>query len=387
MSGNRQGWRCFATTAPGLEPFLAEELRALGVAGVKPGASGVAFRGDRETLMRVTMSARTAHRVLWTLGDVDASSRDALYQGVRAIARWQGLIPPTKTLAVFASVRDAPAFRDTRMAGLTVKDAIVDAVRDAVGARPSVSVDDPDVVVRLAVKGNRGVLSLDGAGRTSLHARGYRTEAGEAPLRETVAAAMILASGWDARTPLVDPMCGSGTLLIEAAYIAKRVAPGLLRDAHGFARWTGHRQDLLLRITTELKKEHTRRCPPLLGRDVDPALLDVAWDNAERAGVSSALRLERGDVRALVNPFPDAPTGVVVANPPYGQRLADDRAARELVAALGGRLREQFPGWVGCFILPRGGLARALDLPIEHRWPTKNGALDVEIVKVRVPRA
>jgi len=385
MSRSGGGWRCFATTAPGLEPFLAEELRGLGLSGIKPGASGVGFRGDREALMRVCMTSRTAHRVLWTLGDVDTSSREELYKGVRAAARWEGLIPPDKTLAVFASVRDAPAFRDTRMAALTVKDAVVDAVRDARGARPSVSVDDPDVVIRLSVKGRRGVLSLDGAGRTSLHARGYRTEAGEAPLRETVASAMILASGWEQRTPLIDPMCGSGTLLIEAAYIAKRVAPGLLRETHGFARWPGHRQDRLLRLTSELRREHTRRCPPILGLDVDPQMLRLARANSERAGLTSAIALDRIDVRALENPFPEAPTGVIVSNPPYGQRLGDDRAARELIAALGRRLRTQFPGWVGCFILPRG-LARALDLPLAGRWPTKNGALDVDIIRVEIPR-
>jgi 23S rRNA G2445 N2-methylase RlmL len=380
------GWRCFATTAPGLEPFLAEELAGLGLSGVKPGASGVAFRGDRTALMRVCLTSRVAHRVLWTLGDVDATSRESLYKGVRAAARWEGLIPPDKTLAVFASVRDAPAFHDTRMAGLTVKDAIVDAVRDARGARPSVSVDDPDVVVRLAVKGARGVLSLDGAGRQSLHARGYRTEAGEAPLRETIAAAMIVASGWDARTPLIDPLCGSGTLLIEAALYAKRVAPGLLREAHGFARWTGHRQDLLLRLTSDLKRATTRRCPPILGRDSDPAMLTLARANTERAGLPSAVTLERGDARAMKNPFPDAPPGVIVANPPYGHRLSDARAASELLNELGAVMRAEFRGWTGCFILPRDNVVRALGLPIIRRWPTRNGALEVEIVTVAVPR-
>ena len=361
----------------------------MGLEGVAPGASGVGFDGDREALMRVAMTARTAHRVLWTLGDVDASSREALYRGVRAVARWEGLIPPDRTLAVFASVRDSLAFRDTRMAGLTVKDAIVDAVRDVRGERPSVSVDDPDVVVRLAVKGRRGVLSLDGAGRGSLHSRGYRTEAGEAPLRETLAAAMIFASGWDTRTPLIDPMCGSGTLLIEAALIAKRIAPGLLREHHGFERWVGHRQDRLLRITSELRGETTRRCPPILGKDSDPAILAVARANTQRAGLPSAIELERGEVRALVNPFPNAPGGVVVTNPPYGHRLSDDRSAQELLHELGLRLCEHFRGWTACVILPRTkeeGAAEALGLPVERRWPTRNGSLEVEIIRCPIPR-
>ena len=386
MSQPPNGWRCFATTTPGLEPLLAAELRELGLDRVSEGPSGASFAGDRAALMRATLASRTAHRVLWTLGDLDVSSRESLYRGVRAIARWEGLIPPDKTLAVFASVRDAPAFNDTRMASLTVKDAIVDAVRDVRGSRPSVSVDDPDVVVRLAIKGRHGVLSLDAAGRTSLHARGYRTEAGEAPLRETLAAAMILASGWDGRSPIVDPMCGSGTLLIEAALFAKRVAPGLLREDFGFNRWPGHRADLYKRLRSDLERATVRRAPPILGLDRDGELLAVARANTERAGVPSAITLERADVRALVRPFPAAPPGVVVTNPPYGQRLETDRAALALLEDLGARLRAEFRGWTACVVLPRGGAARALGLPIDRRWPTRNGALEVEIVRCPIPR-
>lgn len=378
-------WRCFATTAPGLEPFLADELRALGFDGVKPGHSGVAFAADRDGLVGACLELRTAHRVLWTLGDVDARDRDALYRGTRAVARWAGLIPPDKTLAVFATTRDAPVFRDSRIVALTVKDAIVDAVREARGARPSVDVADPDVVVRVAVKGARGVVSLDGAGRTSLHARGYRVDAGEAPLRETLAAAMIMASGWDGRAPLVDPMCGSGTLLIEAGHIAKRVAPGLVRLDHGFERWPGHRRDRLLRLRTALQARTVRARPLLQGFDVDEAALSAARGNAERAGISGSIGLALGDVRSLDNPAPRGAVGVVVSNPPYGHRLGDDGSARRLLEALGARLRAGFAGWTCCLVLPRS-LEGAVGLPIGQRWPTRSGDLEVAVVRYRVPR-
>ncbi|MCA9518229.1 MAG: RNA methyltransferase, partial [Myxococcales bacterium] len=177
---------CFATTAPGLEPFLERELRELGFEGLSRGPSGVAFEADRLGFMRACLSLRTAHRVLRTLGTADASSPEALYASVRRLVDWPAMAPPDKTLAVYATARDS-VFRDARLAGLTVKDAVVDAVRDALGARPSVDTKDPDLLLRVGVKGRHAVVSLDGAGKDSLHARGYRRDAGEAPLRETLA--------------------------------------------------------------------------------------------------------------------------------------------------------------------------------------------------------
>lgn len=380
MSQSHNLLRSFATTSPGLEGVLAEELGALGVGRVRRGAAGVGFEVDRAGLERVTMTLTTAHRVLWTLGEVDARDAARLYEGVRGLVRWHGLVPADRTFAVFATTRDTPTFSDGRFLALKVKDAIVDAVRDALGARPSVSVEDPDVVVRVSVARGRGVVSLDAAGRTSLHARGYRREAGEAPLRETLAAALPKLAGWGEGSEdeaLIDPMCGSGTILVEAAMAARGIAPGLVRERFGFMRWPGYRA-----ARTEAWREAARARVrgqvgrPLIGIEADIGLVKIARDNAARATVAQDVRFVSGDARTLagVGDVPEA--GLIVTNPPWGERLGERREVLALLAEVAERWRAR-GRYRAAVLVPDAEVAASLKLGGARLVPLEAGGREV----------
>lgn len=381
MSQHPNLLKAFATTSPGLERVLADELTHLGCKQVHKGRAGCGFSTDRVTLERVTISLVTAHRVLWTLGEVDAQDADRLYRGVRELVRWQGLVPADKTFAVFATCRDTPAFRDSRFAALRVKDAIVDVVREATGQRPDVSPDDPDVLVRVSIARGRGVVSLDAAGKTSLHVRGYRTEAGEAPLRESLAAALPRLAGWDGKVPLVDPMCGSGTIVIEAAMSARRIAPGSLRSDYGFMRWPGFKSERHEATVTSLRRASLPSTDvPLLGFDLDTALLAVAQSNAERAGVAADVRLAVGDATSVV----DVPSeGLLVTNPPWGARLGDQASTVELLKAVAAHWRTR-GRWSAAVLVPDQEAAHALGLTEERIIPLEAGGRDVLLVTGRL---
>lgn len=373
--------KAFATTSPGLEGVLRDELRALGVAEVRPGRAGCGFACDRVGLERAVLALRTAHRVLWTLGEVDAHDAEALYRGVRGLVRWQGLVPPDKTFAIDATCRDTPAFRDARFVALKVKDAIADAVRDAVGQRPSVSIDDPDVLVRVSVARGRGIVSLDAAGKVSLHARGYRTDKGEAALRESLAAALSMLAGWDDAGALVDPMCGSGTILIEAALRARGVVPGALRGGHGFTRWPGFkaaRHQALMEAFVKGSRE--RIVSPVLGFDLDAEVIAIAEANATRAGVRGDVVFATGDART-VSAVPAG--GWLVTNPPWGARLGDQATTVALLRAVAAHWRA-LGTWRAAVLVPDLEAARALALKDERTLPVEAGGKEVLVVTGRL---
>ena len=369
-----------ATTSLGLAGVLEEELVGLRASAVRRFAGGATFRGDRDFMMEACMRLRTAHRVRWVLGTFQVHAQDDLYEGVRQLARWQGLVPATHTLAVDASVRDA-VFLDGRFAALRVKDAIVDAVRDATGNRPSVDRESPDVGVHLRLTGKHATISLDAAG-SSLHERGYRRAAGVAPLRETLAAGVILLSGWPGNVPLVDPMCGSGTLVIEAAMLAAGIAPGLDRS-FGFERWPGHRPQRLERIREEVRASVVDVEIPIVGRDHDEKVVLAAQRNAERAGVVDLIRFER--VPFDQGRAPCEQPGLVVANPPYGHRLGDVKRAEATHSRLGAALRAGFGGWRAVILTAHESHRQALGLEEARTWPLKNGALDVNLFGTHLP--
>jgi putative N6-adenine-specific DNA methylase len=364
----------FVTTSPGLETALSRELESLGFERPQKGRAGVSLRGDRVALERIVASSRLAHRVLWTLGEVDARDGDWLYRGVFDLVRWHGLIPPEATLAVFATTRDTPAFRDARFVALRAKDAIVDAVRAATGTRPDVDTVHPDVVVRVSVARGRGVVSLDAAGRTSLHARGYRTDAGEAPLRETLAAALLTLAGWNPELPLVDPMCGSGTIAIEAALIARGILPGHLRKESGFMLWPGFRRE---RYDTWLASLHqARSCPaPIIASDLDPAVLAVARVNGEQAGVRADIAFDEADAATIM--APEGPPGLLVTNPPWGGRMGDEAATGALLARVATHWRAAFPHWRAAILVPDREAAHHLGLGGLELRPLESGGKDI----------
>jgi 23S rRNA (guanine2445-N2)-methyltransferase len=308
----------FATAAKGTEGALRDELRELRFRGVRADRGGVHFGGDLAEGYRACLELRTALRVLLRLHEFEASDGQALYEGARAV-EWGEHLTSRQTLAVRASCRSS-SLTHTQYIAQKTKDAIVDRIRDETGSRPDVDRDDPDVLVSVHLVKDRATLYLDLAGE-SLHKRGYRMDRGEAPLKETLAAAMLRLGGWDRRRPLVDPMCGAGTIAIEAALWASDVAPGLSRGKFGFERWASHDAAAAKRIAAlrGIAKERGRPSDAKLvtASDVDlPSLSQVA-ENARRAGV--AITTRRQSIRDLA---PMSPVGHVITNPPYDERLA-----------------------------------------------------------------
>lgn len=318
----------FATAAKGTEPALRDELRELGLHGVRADRGGVHFSGGWADGFRACFESRIAVRIMTPLARFTAPDADALYEGVRSVD-WSPYLSPRHTLAVSASCRSSN-LTHTQFIAQRTKDAVVDQFRDRTGQRPSVDRDIPDVSIFVHVVKDEATVYLDLAGEP-LHRRGYRTEAGPAPLKETLAAAILRMSGWDRTSPLTDPMCGSGTLTIEAALWATDTAPGLLRREFGFERWACHdvqARAAMREIRVRAEARQQRRLPVIIGSDIDPAVITIARGCAQRAGVS--IRLERRDMREL---RPSSTPGLIVTNPPYGFRLAEEESmARDLVA-------------------------------------------------------
>jgi 23S rRNA G2445 N2-methylase RlmL len=369
MERGQQTQPYVATTALGLEGVLASELEALGATQIQTWGGGASFRGDRRLMIRACLWLRTAHRVRWILGHATARDADDLYRSVRRMARWKGLVPASHTLRIDATARDS-CFKDSRFVALRAKDAIVDSVRDDTGERPNIDLEDPDVGVHVRVVGERLTLSLDASGG-SLHARGYRTMSGPAPLRETLAAAVLAFAGWKGDCPLYDPMCGSGTILIEGAWLAARRAPNLDRR-FGFERWPGFRADRLGTLRHQAAQEEIEFGATIAGSDRDQRTLSAARANAARAGVDKLISL---NTDLCLDPA-QAP-GLLVVNPPYGARLGDAREALRAYKAIGTLLKTTFPGWRAAVLVGNDEQLAALDHPVEARHAMKNGPLDI----------
>ena len=309
-----QSW--YATCPRGAEEVLAGELQGIGAKGIRPGRGGVRFTGEREVALRGCLALRTALRVLEPIGEFPAESSDQLYASARELP-WEELIAPGQTIAVSASGR-APGLSHTRFVEQRTKDAIVDRLREVRGDRPDVELRSPDVLVVVHLGEGRGSVSLDLAGEL-LSNRGYRVRTVEAPLREALAAAVVLLSGWDGTTPFRDPLCGSGTVAIEAALIGLRRAPNLRRNL-SCERWPRTKADrpLIARLREELSALEARsELPPILASDRDPEAVAATSANARAAGVP--LRVFESDARAIAAL---SPPGHVVANVPYGERLS-----------------------------------------------------------------
>jgi 23S rRNA (guanine2445-N2)-methyltransferase / 23S rRNA (guanine2069-N7)-methyltransferase len=375
--------RFFATCAKGLEYLLVDELRELGAHDVREALAGVHFAGDLATAYRACLWSRLASRVLMPLAEFDAPEDTALYHGVQAID-WQHHLAPEGTLAVDANLF-ASGLNHARYAEQRVKDAVVDQIRAATGVRPSVDIETPDLRINLAVKRDRATLSLDLSG-TSLHRRGWRQGQGAAPLKENLACAVLMRGGWPevhrAGGSLLDPMCGSGTLLIEGARMAADVAPGLHRTHFGFLRWRGHDaaawDALLAEAIGRADRGMAALAPRFFGFDADPEAVATARRNASAAGVGAHVHFEVAEVAALVPP-PQASPGLVVCNPPYDERLAADAA---LYRAFGAALRRGFPGWRAAVLTGDEELGRALGLRPDKRYTLYNGALKCSLWRI-----
>ena len=316
----------FAQVAHPIEEMAGEELAELGATNVDPQYRGVQFSADAESLRRIVYCARIPTRVMAPLMTFDCHSDKYLYKRACEMD-WMSLIGVSRTFAIFATVSHS-RITHSKYAALKLKDAIVDTIRNEVGSRPDVDRHDPDVSINLHIDNNRATVSIDVAGR-SMHRRGYRLDSLEAPLQETVAAAIIRMSGWKGDVPLLDPMCGSGTLLIEGARIALDVAPGYGREYWGFSGWLGHVPsywtDLMAEAEQRMQAARARPLPDCFGYDSSLKAIRAAEDNIASAKLDDVIRVRVKELATLTQPtHKSIRPGLVITNPPYGERLGDD---------------------------------------------------------------
>lgn len=374
----------FAPCARGLESLLADELRSLGLKSVRPQRSGVLFAGPLTHAYRAMLWSRIASRVLLTLAEVPAGDSDSLYEAVKALP-WEDHLRASGSLVVDASgINDA--LRNTQFTAVRVKDAICDRFREREGRRPDVVPDDPDVRVNIAVRSTRATVSLDLSG-APLHRRGYRTPGvqGVAPLKETLAAAVLAFAGWPEVAAqggaFVDPLCGSGTLAIEAAMIAGDMAPGLLRSSWGFDRWLGHDSATwgrLIDAADDRSEKGRASIPRILGFDHDARAVQIATECANAAGLGRNIEFSQAPLSLLVPPQ-DAVSGLVAVNPPWGERLSDRAELPALYRELSARLVAGFAGWRLAAITPDERLARGVGLDPVRTMRTTSGPIETAI--------
>ena len=365
-----------AVLPPGLEACGAEELSELGATGVKPLHRAVGFRTDLAGFYRLQLQARLPFRLLRQLAVFPCRHREELYAGVQQAVDWSTWLPPELSFRVDAS-GSLPGLTHSHYSALQVKNALVDWQRQRWGERSSVDLEDPDLSIHVHLGGGQARLSVDGSGE-SLHRRGYRPRMGLAPLKENLAAGLIRLTGWDGTVPLADPLCGSGTLLIEAACMALGRQPGLERR-FALERWPDFDGRLWAReveAASALEREQLadgRPLAPLLGNEADPLVLAQARANAEAAGVAPWLQLQAGDCRDFQ---PPPGPGVLVCNPPYGERIGEREELEQLYADLGAMVKERCGGWDLWLLSGNPELTGALRMKASRRIPVSNGGID-----------
>ena len=367
----------FATTARGFEELLKSELTELGAQDAKVTQGGVHYWADDETLYRTLLWSRLSSRILLPIVQAKVFSDLDLYSAVVGV-NWLDYFDDKVHFFVDFNGTNQE-IRHTQFGAMRVKDGIVDYFERHGRARPNVDKEQPDIRIHAYLNRDDVVLSLDLSG-DALHMRGYREDTGKAPLRETLAAAIVLRSGWQKGTPLVDPMCGSGTLLIEAAQMEAQIAPQLYRLHWGFNFWQGHNQVAWEKVKEEAlalaEAEKQRENPPhFYGFDLDHRVLQKAKQNAKNAGVAHLMQWQQGDVAAIKNPSPNV-AGTVICNPPYGERLGTTPALIALYSVFGQRLKQQFAGWNASIFSGEPSLLDCLRLRSRRQFKAKNGPLD-----------
>lgn len=381
----------FATTAKGMEALLVEELQSLGAKNVRETRAGASFTGTLESAYRACLWSRIANRVLLPLKTFPAPNPEKLYGGVKSI-RWSDHLGPEQTLAVdFTSSKSQ--ITHTHFGALKVKDAIVDQLRSVTGSRPSVDPIRPDLRINVYVLEDQATVSLDLSG-DSLHKRGYREEDAGAPLKENLAAAILMLAGWKEVAArggaFIDPMCGSGTLPIEAALMAANVAPGLSRSYFGFSGWLGHVPAIWKRLVEEAKDlqvKDRKKLPKIVGYDQDFRAIRVAHANLDRSGMRGVAHIEKRELSQLEVPesyAKESPRGLVILNPPYGERLGETEELKPLYSLIGDTFKKKFQGWEGYVFTANPDLAKVVGLKASRRFVLFNGALECRLLKYEI---
>lgn len=365
----------FATVPLGAEELAAGELSRLGAGHVKVVRGGVGFTGSWSVLYRSLLQLRTASRVLMQLGQFSCKTPQELYDGIRSIS-WGELLTPSMTLAVDCTLRDS-AITHSHFAALKAKDAIVDLLRDQTGSRPNVNTRTPDLRVNLHIAKNQATVSLDAAGEP-LDRRGWRLDRNEAPLRETLAAAIITHTGWDGTVPLVDPMCGSGTLLLEGAAMALNRPAGAGRQ-FGVMKWRCFDKQLWERVLRDEQAEASESLAvPVLGYDRDPMAIIACRENARRADLAYQVSFDR---KRFEDAEPCGHQGVVVVNPPYGVRMGGKQELEQLYRKIGEVFKRRFTGWTAYLLAGDLELAKLVGLKPSRRFVLFNGPLECRLLK------
>lgn len=396
----------FALTSRGLVDVLRDELAELGARKLDKEPGGVYFDSNWATAYRANLRLRTATRVVRPILHFPAYKNEDLYNNIRKFD-FTSLIEADGTIAVEASVRES-AFQDQRFVAMKVKDAIVDQFREKTGVRPSVDTENPDLVVVVRAFKNNFSVSLDTSGEP-LFKRGYRTGTGEAPLKEHVAAGLLRLAEWDGETPIVDPMCGSGTILIEAALQARKVAPGTLRRRFGFMNWKGFEEEVFrkeLDATLALEEEAAEKLevtlqklypnpvpagakvesevkhrPLFFGYDMDPKVIKIAQANAREAGVDDLISFRRHAMETLEAPIEK---GIIITNPPYGTRLGNKESLKDTYRDFAFTLKNRFKGWTAHVLSGDPELSSAMKLKATRKSLVYNGPIECRLLRYEV---
>ena len=361
-----------AKTFQGLENVLADELKALGAEDVEPGRRVVAFKGDKATMYRANFCCRTALRILKPIYKFHASNVDELYEEVKKY-NWDKVLSVKRTFSIDSTVYSED-FRHSKFVTYRVKDAIADYFSEKYGERPSIRLSKPDVIFDVHISGNEVTLSLDSSGE-SLHKRGYRVAQTEAPINEVLAAGIIKLSGWDGNSNFYDPMCGSGTFLIEAALIAANINPGVYRSGFAFERWEDFDEDLFESIYNDDSNEREFEYK-IYGSDISPKAVGIARSNIKSARVGKYIEVDMKPFQEITS-VPEG-GGVLITNPPYGERIkSDDMEA--LYDEIGTMLKNEFKGYNAWVISENNDTFDKIGLKPSLKYPILNGALECEL--------
>jgi putative N6-adenine-specific DNA methylase len=368
--------RYFATVARGLEELALQELSELGAKDAEIGFCGVSFQGDRELLYRVNLWARLPFRILVKLGDFPSGDDRELYQSVQAID-WSQYLDPRLTMAVTVTGKN-DTLNHSHLTAVQIKRAITNQQMANFGDRSNVDTDAPDIRINVHIDDDTCTVSLDSSGN-SLHRRGYRAAVGNAPLKESLAAALVKLSGWTPDLAFYDPLCGSGTLPLEAAMQAVNLAPGLFRESFGFERWLDFDRALFDKLLQEAEgAERKDLALKISGSDRDEDVLRQAQSNAHRSGIDRYVDLQVAELAEVEAP---AATGILLCNPPYGERLGRDRDLGAFYKLLGDVLKQRFKGWNAYVLSGNKELAKSIGLRSAQRIPVYNGNILCQLMK------
>jgi len=372
---NNSTYTMLAKTFKGLEEVLAQELIELGANDVQIERRAVSFRGDKALMYRANLCLRTALRVLVPIASFKSKDTDALYAELKKID-WSRYMTADNTFAIDATVY-SETFRNSRFVTYRVKDAIVDYWNEKMGKRPNVKVTDPDVMLNVHIANEQVTVSLDSSGE-SLHKRGYRVATTEAPISEVLAAGMLLMAGWKGQSDFYDPMCGSGTLLIEAALIARNIAPGIFRQSFAFEKWQDFDPDLWSDIYNDDSHERDF-AHHIYGSDASFYAIQQATKNIKSAGVQKAVELKQIRMEEIKDIHTEG--AFVMLNPPYGERLKSNKEMEDLYGAIGTVLKHQFTGSTAWIISSNVEAMKRIGLKPSKKYHLLNGELDCQFNK------